>query len=89
MADLVKLLVDGLVDGWYTVAVYVAPDGREGVQIPITVGVVQVYALPAFDDDRVRRDVVLHLGKRMPDVTAVDVAEVLCTRRHLLGPFGG
>ena len=75
VGDLVQLPAYGGVDFPDTVAMDVAPHGRIAVEVPVTVDVLQVDAVPARDDNGVLACVRAHLGERVPDDAAVQVFE--------------
>ena len=71
MGDGVELRLHRLVDPRMAMAVHVAPQRRDAVDVAAAVGVDQVGALAALDDQRVLLLPALLLRERMPEVTAV------------------
>ena len=77
VGDAVELVAHGLVEGRVAVAVDVAPQRRDAVDVGAAVGVDQVGALRGGDDDR--RLLVLPaalLGERVPEDAAVEGGEL-------------
>ena len=69
------------VEGGVAVAVDVAPERADAVEVAVPVGVEQVNAVTALDDERLRRRPIRLSGERVPEMGAVPIAEP--------GPFGG
>ena len=69
--DPVALRLERLVELALAVAVHVAPQRRDAVEVAPAVGVDQVVALAALDDQRRLGEPVAHLGERMPEVLVI------------------
>ncbi len=77
VGHLVELAADGLVDAGVAMAVDVAPEGADAIEVAAAVGVEEVDALAAFDDQGVGRQPV-GLGREgVPEVGPVPGAEGL------------
>ena len=63
----VELLVQGRVDARVGMAKQVDPPRADGVQVTMTIVVMQPRALGVVDSDQGHGFVVLHLGTRVPD----------------------
>ena len=69
-------VADGRVDARMAVAVDVAPQRRDAVDVGVAVGVPERAALGALDDQRVLVAPALLLGERVPEDGAVGGGEV-------------
>ena len=58
---------DGGVDGGVVMAVDIAPEGGDAVDIFVIVCVIKVYAIAAGDDEGVIFEPEAHRGEGMPD----------------------
>ena len=67
MGDLIDLCLEGCVEFGMAVTVDVDPERRDAVEVAFSRGIKQIYTFAAFDDDRVLRAVVGHLGEGMPN----------------------
>ena len=56
-------------------AVDVAPEAADAVEIAVAVAVDQVHSLGGGDDQRLIRQPLLHVRERMPDILAVELAK--------------
>ncbi len=72
MGDLVELIADGLVDLGDAVAVDVAPEAGDAVDVAFAGGVDEVKALGPVDDQRGLGSPLPHGGERVPDVAVVE-----------------
>ena len=81
MGHAVELVAHGGVDARVAVAVDVAPERGDAVDVAAAVGVDQVGALGALDDQRLLLAPGALLGERMPEVGAVRGGEVHWGRR--------
>ena len=75
MGNPVELILDCLRDSRVPVAVEIRPNGGIGVQVLRAGNIAQHRPLPRFNNDRVLLRPLLHLGKRMPEITLVFVSE--------------
>ncbi len=75
MGDAVELGADGGVDVGVAVAVDVAPERRDAVDVAVAVRVDQVGALRALDDRRVLDGPAELLRERVPDVLSIGISE--------------
>ena len=86
--DLLQLQADGAVDLRLAVSVYVHPERRDAVQVLASQRVEEPRAAGVIDDDGLvafrRREPVLHLRERMPDVRAVEREEPLMPPLRIL-----
>jgi hypothetical protein len=71
VSDLVELVLDRDVDHRVPVAVHVAPQRRDAVDVAAALGIEQVDAVGALDRRRVLVLPAALLGERMPDEAAV------------------
>ena len=81
VGDLVQLLAERLVDAGVAMAVDVAPQRGDAVDVTATIAVDQVSALRPLDHQRLFLSPALLLGKWMPEMIMVELNEV---RRHPL-----
>ena len=56
---------------------HVTPNRRIAIHVSVAVDVFEVNTIPFGDDEGIFFDIVLHLGKRVPDDAVVEVFEVL------------
>ena len=77
MGDLVELISDGLVDLRDLVAVDVAPEAGDAVDVAVAFGVDQVKALGPVNDQRGLITPLAHGGKRVPDVAVVEFCQAI------------
>ena len=87
--DLRELVANGGVDARVRVAVNVAPQRRDAVDVAVAVDVDQVGALAALDDHRVLLGPAALLGERMPEIAAVGGCQVHRGARLARGPDVG
>ena len=73
MGHPVELVADRLVDPRVPVAVDVAPERGDAVDVAAAVGVDQIRALAPLDHERLLFRPSLLLGERMPDVALIDL----------------
>ena len=76
MGDLVELLGDRPVDPLVAMAVDVAPERGDAVEVAPSLGVDQVAALAALDHQRLFLAPALLLGERVPEVVAIELRVV-------------
>ena len=57
------------------VPVHRHPQRRDSVEIPVAVGVDELEAVRALDDERLVVEPVLHLRERVPEVRAIEIGE--------------
>ena len=86
VGDAVELLADGRVDRRVAVAVDVAPERGDAVDVAAAVGVDQVGALAALDHQRLFLAPALLLGEGVPEVVLVELRGV--GRHRPPGPYG-
>ena len=105
MGDALELVADRLVDQRVAVAVDVAPQRGDAVDVAPPVGVDQVGALAALDHQRLLLGPVALLRERVPDVALIEVGDFVrhrcgddrrrcggtgaSTDRGMCGAFGG
>ena len=77
MGHLVQLRSDGCVNFRHTVAVDVAPQAADAVEIPVAIGVNQMHSLGCGNDQRVVGVPQLVVREWMPDVLPVEIAELV------------
>src|SRR5262245_36537878 len=82
VSDLVELTTDRLIEFGDAVAVDIAPQRRDTIDVPVAVEVLEPAALGALDDEGRLSAVGLHRRERMPDVLAVPLFELLARRFH-------
>src|SRR6266511_753749 len=75
VGDPPELRADGLVDLRDAVAVDVAPERGNAVEVAVPERVDEVRAVARVDDERLLREPVLHLRERVPQVPVVRLAE--------------
>ena len=75
MCDFVELIADGLVDLRDLVAVDVAPEAGDAVDVAVAVGVDEVEAFGAVDDQRGLIAPLAHGGEGVPDMLVVKLGE--------------
>jgi len=80
VGDAVELLANGPVDQRLAVAVDVAPQGRDAVDVAPPLGVDQVGPIGALDRHRLFPTPVELLGEWMPEVVAIPVGNGLLGR---------
>ena len=81
--DPVELRAHGGVDGRVAVAVHVAPQRRDPVEVAPAVLVDQLVALGGGDDQRLGREPVAHLRERVPEEAPVEVGGGVARGRRL------
>ena len=74
--DAIELRADRVVDLRDAMTVHRHPQRRDAVQVAVAVGVDELEAVRALDDQRVVVQPLLHLRERMPQVGAIEVGEV-------------
>ena len=79
LLQLVDLLLDGGVDIRVGMPQKIAPPGADDVEIFLSVDGVKPRPFAAFDDNGRQFLIVLHLGRRVPDMR--EVARLPCVRR--------
>src|SRR5262245_123176 len=82
VGDLVELRADGLVEFRDAVAVNVAPQRRDAVDVPVAVEILEPAALGALDDQRGLGGVGRHRRERVPDVLPIPLLQLLARRFH-------
>ena len=82
MGDFFKLIADRLIDLGHAVAVHVAPQAGDAVEVAIAVAVEKMHPISAGDHKRLRIEPQFHRRERMPDVLLVELAKLL--RRHVV-----
>jgi hypothetical protein len=80
--DAIELVLDGDVDGRVAVAVHVAPQRGDAVDVGVALGVVERRVLGRLDDREVLLLPALLLGEGVPEVLAVEVGELGGGHRH-------
>ncbi len=80
MRDLIQLLFDRSVERWMSMAMEIDPDGGGTVEIPLSFRIDQVGAFSLLDNERLLLFPFLHLGKGMPEVLSIPVAQLFCRR---------
>ena len=73
VGDSLELVANGLVDQRVAMAVDVAPQRRDAVQVAAPVGVDQLVAPGPLDHQRLLADPVPLLGERMPHVKVIEL----------------
>jgi hypothetical protein len=81
--DAVELLADRPVDGAGAVAVHIAPQRADAVDVAAAFGVDQLKALAGLDDQGIARRPRRHLRERMPQMPAVGVDKLLSSFVHI------
>ena len=76
MGDAVELLAQRRVDDGVAMAVDVAPERGDAVEVAAALAVDQVGALAALDHQRLFLDPALLLGERVPEVVAIELRGV-------------
>jgi hypothetical protein len=77
MGDAIELRAHRLIDCRVTVAVHVAPQRRDAVQIAPPVGVNQLATLGRLDHQRLLRHPVALLRERVPEVIVIEPGSLL------------
>ena len=72
MGDVIELIADRLVEGGVAVAVDVAPQRRDAVDVAPAIRVDQVGALAGVDRQRLGLDPSALLGEGVPDVPVIE-----------------
>ncbi len=86
--DLVELIPNRVIDLANAMPVNVAPQRRDAVQIAPAVRIDQMNPLTRDDHQRLRFQPQLHRRKRMPDVAAIELAEMVGLIGHCVGRVG-
>jgi hypothetical protein len=76
--DAIELVLDGDVDGRVAVAVHVAPQRGDAVDVGVALGVVERRVVRALDDREVLLRPALLLGEGVPEVLAVGARGTIC-----------
>src|SRR5437870_3167182 len=82
MGDPVELRANGVVELRHAMAVDVAPERRDAVDVGVAVEVEEEAPLGTVDDQRAFLRVGLHRRERMPDVIAVPAFQLFARRVH-------
>src|SRR5215475_10969230 len=77
MSDVTELCVNSIVELFFSVAVDIAPERRNTVEILAAMHIDQIMALALADDAGLFSHPFLHLGERMPEVSVVEPFELL------------
>lgn len=77
MGDAVELIADGLIDLGDAVAVDVAPEAGDAVDVAVFLGVDEVDAFGVVDDEGRGLAPLAHGGEGVPEVVVVELGESL------------
>src|SRR5690349_14858215 len=82
MRDLIQLRSDGVVQLRHSMAMNVAPQRGNAVDVFLAVEIDEHATVSALDNQRLFRGIGLHRRERMPDVVAVPLFQLFAAGEH-------